>query len=81
MEVMGMTSRWSLEGWYFRRQETLLGPVTTGELGGLIAEGQLQEMDTIWKGFRRRGDQMLLPTTLRAALWASEVDASSHRDF
>jgi hypothetical protein len=67
-EVAGMESNWSLEGWYFCRRETLLGPVTTGELWQLLAGGQLQEADTIWKGWQRAGDRQLLPTSVRAVL-------------
>jgi hypothetical protein len=63
-----MEGAWSLEGWYFRRQESLLGPVTTGELQQLVAGGKLRWTDTIWGGWQRGRDRLLLPTIVQAIL-------------
>jgi hypothetical protein len=63
-----MECAWSLDGWYFRRQETLLGPVTSGELQQLVAGGQLRKTDTIWQGWKRAQDRLLLPTIVLAVV-------------
>jgi hypothetical protein len=66
-----MESPWSLDGWYFRRQDELLGPVTTGELQQLVTGGQLRWTDTIWGGWKRAQDRLLLPTIVQAVLGLS----------
>jgi hypothetical protein len=68
MEDSGMSSHWMVEGWFFRRAESLLGPVTTGELELLVAGGELHATDTLWTGLRRGSDRLLVPTVVRAVL-------------
>ena len=63
-----MESAWSLDGWYFRRGDALLGPVTTGELQQLVTGGQLGATDTIWGGWHRSSDRLLVPTIVHAVL-------------
>jgi hypothetical protein len=63
-----MGSAWSLEGWYFGRGETLLGPVTTGELKRLVADGRLGLTDTVWLGWKAPADRWLSPALVQDAL-------------
>jgi hypothetical protein len=68
MEDSGMKSKWTLEGWYFRRSDCLLGPVTAAELELLVAGGRLRATDVLWQGLLRGSDRLLIPTVVRAAL-------------
>jgi hypothetical protein len=65
-----MNCSWSLDGWYFRRQDSLLGPVTTRELEQLVADGALRSADTVWQGWKRAADRLLIPTVIRAVVSA-----------
>jgi hypothetical protein len=76
MEDSGMKSHWTLEGWYFRRADCLLGPVSTGELELLVAGGQLRACDVLWQGFLRGSDRLLVPSLVRAALEPLPVDSA-----
>jgi hypothetical protein len=37
------------EGWYYKKGGETLGPVSTLELKGLLASGQLQPRQAVWK--------------------------------
>jgi len=74
-----MPGAWSLEGWYYRRTDALLGPVSTGELKQLVAYGHLSPLDTVWAGWNRHHERILIPTIVRAALERVPADAPNRK--
>jgi hypothetical protein len=63
-----MNGDWSLDGWSYRRKDSLLGPLSHHELRELVAYGHLRPTDTVWKSWRRPDDWLLLPAPVRLAL-------------
>jgi hypothetical protein len=76
MDRRATAARWPFGCWYLGRGETLLGPVSPGELGQLVACGRLRPAGVVWGRWERGGDGLLLPCLAEAAL-ARRTDPTS----
>ncbi len=63
-----MEKAWKFEGWFYHRTDEVLGPLSPNELRLLIASGHLRAGETVWKGWRRGRDSLLLPARVTGAL-------------
>jgi hypothetical protein len=55
-------------GWYFRRGDVLLGPLTTAELLRLVERGHLSLAGEVWQEWRRGQERWLLPARVVRAV-------------
>jgi GYF domain 2 len=63
-----MTPKWTFEGWVYNdRTGRRAGPVPTGQLRELIARGEVQHTQRVWRQWGGIGE-LLIPTLAKEAL-------------
>lgn len=63
---------WAFAGWYYQRNGDRIGPVSTQEIARLVAEGELDPGDDVWKAWRIGEETTLLPS--KAGVAAGRAD-------
>jgi hypothetical protein len=60
-----MPAKWIFEGWvYTTKQGKVEGPIPTDQLKQVMATGEVQPADRVWRRWKD-GDTLLLPTLAR----------------
>jgi len=62
-----MDCDWVFEGWYYRLEANLLGPVTTDQMKQLVSSGVLPPGTKVWKRWRKGAQATMFPTIAKTA--------------